>query len=102
LRAGGNTFGDQQVFNGQIRLDTSDGFSQSSAGPFFVDAPNILGGRLAVLTDGRVGIGVSSPEQQLSVAAGMNIDHNNGNDAFAEQAYEPQLKLMDRKTLVNG
>jgi len=37
------------------------GFSQSANGTFYVDAPGVTGGRLAILEDGRVGIGTNSP-----------------------------------------
>ena len=44
------------------------GFSQSANGTFYVDAPSIVGGRLAILEDGRVGIGTNNP------AAGTRLD----------------------------
>jgi len=34
---------------------------------------------MVVQGDGKVGIGTSSPEQELSISAGMNIDQNNAN-----------------------
>jgi trimeric autotransporter adhesin len=67
LRAGGNTFTNGQIFNGQIQLDSTDGFSQSSSGNFDIDAPFIAGGRVRVLTNGNVGIGNNAPSQKLTV-----------------------------------
>jgi hypothetical protein len=67
LRAGGNTFNGGQNINGQIRLNSTDGFSQSSIGNFAVDAPFIIGGRVMVLTNGNFGIGTNSPQQKLHV-----------------------------------
>jgi len=54
--------------NGQIRLNSTDGFSQSSVGNFSVDAPFIPGGRFVVLTNGNVGIGVINPSSKLQVS----------------------------------
>jgi len=73
LRAGGNTFTNGQVFNGQIRLDSTDGFSQSSAGNFYVDAPFIVGGRVTVLTNGNFGIGTFNPTNKLHVFGGATF-----------------------------
>jgi hypothetical protein len=73
LHAGGNVFSGGQTFNGQIRLDTIDGFSQSSAGTFYIDAPFIVGGRLTVLTNGNVGIGTNSPISKLHVIGGVTF-----------------------------
>jgi trimeric autotransporter adhesin len=64
---GANTFSTGQLFNGQIRLDSTNGFSQSSAGNFYVDAPFIVGGRFTVLTNGNVGIGTNNPQSSLHV-----------------------------------
>ncbi len=73
LRAGGNTFTETQVFDGQIRLDTTNGFSQSSSGNFYIDAPFLVGGRVAVLENGNVGVGVTSPIQKLQVAGTATV-----------------------------
>ena len=73
LRAGGNTFSDIQTFNGQMRLDSPAGFSQSSIGAFSIDAPFLPGGRLVVLEDGKVGIGTFAPESLLSVGGDVAI-----------------------------
>jgi hypothetical protein len=54
-------------FNGQIRLNSFDGFSQSSVGNFYIDAPFIIGGRMTVSTNGRVGIGTNNPQSALHV-----------------------------------
>jgi hypothetical protein len=60
------------TFTGQIRLDTFDGFSQSSVGDFLIDAPFIAGGRMAVLTSGNVGLGTSTPQGKLHVYSPNN------------------------------
>ncbi len=67
LRAGGNIFTNTQTFNGAINLNSGGGFDQSSVGNFFIDAPFKPGGRLAVLENGNVGIGVANPAQKLYV-----------------------------------
>jgi hypothetical protein len=73
LRSGGNTFSGSQFFNGMIRLDHPDGFSQSSAGNFYIDAPFFVGGRVTVLTDGMVGIGTALPTNKLHVIGGATF-----------------------------
>jgi len=67
LNRNGQTFTGAQFFDNLIRLDSASGFSQSSAGNFSVDAPFISGGRFVVLTNGNVGIGITSPSQKLEV-----------------------------------
>ncbi|HTY88054.1 MAG TPA: tail fiber domain-containing protein [Candidatus Acidoferrum sp.] len=62
--------------SGQLRLDTPNGFSQSSQGNFFIDAPFIPGGRFAVLTNGNVGIGINSPATPLHVNGDTTIAGN--------------------------
>jgi hypothetical protein len=76
LRSGGNTFSGTQAFNGQIRLDHTNGFNQTSVGRFNVDAPNVVGGRFTVLTNGNVGIGNNTPSAPLHVAASSNAAPN--------------------------
>jgi len=41
------------------------GFEQNSVAPFYIDAPNYIGGRLTVTAAGYVGIGTSSPSKGL-------------------------------------
>ena len=71
LRGGGNTFSGFQTFNGGIAINSSNGFSQSSTGTFTVDAPFNAGGRLAVLTNGNVGIGTNNPSSKLFVVGNI-------------------------------
>jgi hypothetical protein len=80
LRAGGNTFTNTQTFNGPIILNTSAGFDPSAIGNFYIDAPFQQGGRLAVLENGDVGIGIPSPSQKFQVngAAMVNALTVNG------------------------
>jgi hypothetical protein len=54
------------------------GFSQSSNGTVYVDAPNVVGGRLAILEDGRVGIGTNNPSAgtRLDVAGAAHFSGN--------------------------
>jgi hypothetical protein len=54
----------------RVQTDTAGGQvgSFGGLGEFDVDAPGIIGGRLAVKENGRVGIGVPNPNQTLSVA----------------------------------
>ena len=54
----------------RVQTDTAGGQvgSFGGLGIFDVDAPGIVGGRLAVLENGNVGIGVPVPGQKLSVA----------------------------------
>ena len=73
LRSGGNAFSGGQLFNGQIRLDHTDGFSQSSVGNFYIDAPFIVGGRVTVLPNGMFGIGTASPTNKLHVIGGATF-----------------------------
>jgi hypothetical protein len=65
---GANTFTNTQIFTGALLLNSSVGFDQSSAGSFLIDAPYIPGGRVTVLANGFVGIGVTSPTNRLQVA----------------------------------
>jgi hypothetical protein len=73
LRAGGNTFTNTQIFHGQIQLNSSSGFSQSSVGDFSVDAPNNGGGRFIVQQAGNVGIGTNTPISKLHVNGSATI-----------------------------
>ena len=77
LRAGGNTFTNAQTFNGQIRLDSTDGFSQSSVGVFSIDLPFKAGQRFMVLTNGNVGIGIANPTNKLHVIGGATFTSGN-------------------------
>lgn len=54
----------------RVQTDTAGGQvgSFGGLGEFDVDAPGIIGGRLAVKENGSVGIGVPNPNQRLSVA----------------------------------
>ncbi len=77
LRAGGNMFTEPQFFNGPIYLNSTAGFDQSSAGNFLIDAPFVVGGRFAVLTNGNVGIGTSNPSHTLDVNGDAMFASNN-------------------------
>ena len=83
--AGGFRLDGNQTINGQIRLNSAFGFSQSSLGFFSVDAPFIAGGRFTVSTDGNVGIGQPSPSVRLDVQADQAVGRfttiNNPNGA---------------------
>jgi len=74
LNRDGQIFTGGQVFENIIRLDSNNGFSQSSAGNFYIDAPFIVGGRFTVLTNGNTGVGLSNPSQKLEVAGDAKID----------------------------
>ncbi|MBW3538408.1 hypothetical protein KY386_02860, partial [Candidatus Parcubacteria bacterium] len=68
------------------------GFRQSSNGTFSIDATGVVGGRLSVLENGRVGVGTGSPLTKL---------HVNDNSASAEVriqsgiAGDSGLRIMD-------
>ncbi len=42
-------------------------YRQNANGFFQIDAPNVIGGRVSVLLDGRVGIGTANPKERLHV-----------------------------------
>jgi hypothetical protein len=73
LNRNGQTFTGAQDFNGGIGLNSSTGFEQSSIGAFDIDAPFIVGGRVAVLANGNVGIGNNNPTQKLQVAGTLSV-----------------------------
>ena len=81
------------TFGSQLRLNSNDGFSQSSAGPLNVDAPNVAGGRFTVLTGGNVGIGNPSPDYLLTVGTGGAYCNGttwvNGSDRNSKQDIAP-------------
>jgi hypothetical protein len=54
------------------------GFSQSANGTFLIDASGLAGGRLAILEDGRVGIGTNTPTPgtRLDVAGAAHFAGN--------------------------
>jgi hypothetical protein len=52
------------------------GFSQSANGTFYIDASGVSGGRLAILEDGRVGVGVPNPDARFEV---LGTGHFTGN-----------------------
>jgi len=56
--------------NGDIRGET--GLSLGGNAPIVVDAPGVVGGRLAVLANGNVGINNPNPQATLDVAGGVN------------------------------
>jgi hypothetical protein len=62
--------------NGDLRANdvrTEGGFSQGGDGPFEVDAPGVRGGRVKVLPNGNVGIGVISPAARLHVGGDIHV-----------------------------
>jgi len=68
----------------RVQTDTAGGQvgSFGGLGIFDVDAPGIVGGRLAVLENGNVGIGVPVPGQKLSVAG--TIESTTGGFRFPD------------------
>jgi len=56
------------TFNGGIRLNNTNGISQSSIGAFSIDSPGYPGGRFTVLANGNVGIGTATPANALTVS----------------------------------
>ncbi len=83
LQGGVNNFSMDQEFHGGIYLDSGNGFAQSSAGDFFIDAPSTPGGRLAVYANGNVGIGNNNPQSKLDVGGDASVSGklNVGSDA---------------------
>jgi hypothetical protein len=78
---GQNSFSAVANLNGGISMNSANGYDQSAAGPFYVDAPGIIGGRFTVTTSGNLGIGMNNPAKQLelsgnvgAVSAGASID----------------------------
>lgn len=49
------------------RLTLGNTFEQTSVGEFNIDAPNVVGGRVRVLTNGNVGLGIPNPGVRLDV-----------------------------------
>lgn len=62
--------------NGGNGLRVENGFSMGGGWDFNIDAPNIVGGRVKVLSNGNVGIGINSPTQKLDVFGNANINGN--------------------------
>jgi hypothetical protein len=66
----------------RVQTNTAGGTVASFGGfgEFQIDAPGVVGGRLVVKENGSVGIGTTTtPQQNLSVNAGLNIDQANQN-----------------------
>jgi hypothetical protein len=84
LRDAPNTFSSDQYFTGFLGLDSDSGFVQFARGLFRIDSSSNLGGRFLVTRDGLVGIGTNAPQQQLSIAGGMNIDQADKNFGTTE------------------
>lgn len=66
------------------------GFAQSANGTFTVDAPGVAGGRLAILEDGRVGIGIGNmnPDARLQVAGTGHFTGNVTVDGIIYAKYQ--------------
>jgi hypothetical protein len=71
------TSGGGLSLDGQFRLNSSGGFSQSSLGNFSVDAPFAAGRRFTILSGGNVGIGTASPLTLLNVNGNARIEATN-------------------------
>jgi hypothetical protein len=69
--------------SGDVRTDA--GFSQGGNGLFEVDAPGVPGGRMKVLPNGNVGLGVTSPAARLHVGGDIFVG-NVTNPAFPGSA----------------
>ena len=72
------------MVNGSIRLEgpnasspTVDVLSIGGNGKVSVDAPGVIGGRLTVLENGKVGIGTSIPNTKLEVAGEITSTNTN-------------------------
>jgi hypothetical protein len=66
------------------------GFAQSANGTFTVDASGVAGGRLAILEDGRVGIGIGNmnPDARLQVAGTGHFTGNVTVDGIIYAKYQ--------------
>ncbi len=51
------------------------GFRMGGEGQFVVDAPGGIGGRLAILGNGNVGLGTNAPKSKLAVSGGVAIGY---------------------------
>lgn len=77
LNREGQRFTGTQIFNSALLLDSPNGFDQSSAGNFMIDAPFNPGGRFTILGNGNVGIGTNNPVQKLQVVGDALFSGNN-------------------------
>jgi hypothetical protein len=85
----------EDALNGlRVQTDNAGGqvASFAGAGTFFVDAPFIPGGRLAILENGNVGLGVTSPATRLDVAGGSyDVTNTEGDFRLGSATY--RLKM---------
>lgn len=68
-----------RVGTGSVRFELGAGqkLSLGGSGSFEVDAPNVVGGRLIVTTDGKVGMGTENPGAKLEVGGTLTASTDN-------------------------
>lgn len=69
-------------------------------GEFHIDAPGIVGGRLAVKENGNIGVGTFTPSTRLTVKESMNLTTNDRSPGAATRVFEGlvnynQTRVMD-------